>query len=182
MQNLPGLPPSVGSELHQASPAEPPPTRFEVELEFVQALANPQYANFLAQNSYLEDERFINYLEYLEYWRKPEYLKYLIYPNCLHVLTLLKQPLFRQEVRHADMAQMLMDDMYTKWLGMEGYKLLRNEETLCTTDRASAGNLGQQSGPGAADVEPTLATNGASHLAEQMEGIERNGVVKSESS
>ncbi|ODQ75154.1 hypothetical protein LIPSTDRAFT_34605, partial [Lipomyces starkeyi NRRL Y-11557] len=91
------------------------PTRFEVELEFVQALANPQYANFLAQNSYLEDERFINYLEYLEYWRKPEYAKYLIYPNCLHVLTLLKQPLFRQEVRHADMAQMLMDDMYTKW-------------------------------------------------------------------
>ncbi|KAK9356471.1 SOH1-domain-containing protein [Lipomyces doorenjongii] len=165
MQNLPGLPPSVGS--HQAAVPEPPPTRFEVELEFVQALANPQYANFLAQNSYLEDERFINYLEYLDYWRKPEYVKYLIYPNCLHVLTLLKQPLFRQEVRHADMAQMLMDDMYTKWLGMEGYKLLQNEETP---------------GAGPADVESSLATNGASHSADHMKVIERNGMVKLESS
>ncbi|KAK9479353.1 SOH1-domain-containing protein [Lipomyces japonicus] len=101
---------------------EPIPTRFEVELEFVQALANPQYINFLAQNDYLDDEDFIKYLEYLEYWRKPEYLKYLIYPNCLHVLSLLKHKAFRRDVRHADIAQMLMDDMYSKWLHVGRYR------------------------------------------------------------
>ncbi|KAJ8100701.1 SOH1-domain-containing protein [Lipomyces tetrasporus] len=173
---------SQGLNSQQQSPAvdsraPAPPSRFEVELEFVQALANPQYANFLAQNGYLEDERFINYLEYLEYWRKPEYVKYLIYPNCLHVLSLLKQPLFRQEVRHADMAQMLMDDMYTKWLGAGRYRLMQTESIA--TDKATPGE--HVAGDGAARETP-LATNGTSHSGDRMEGIERNGVVKSESS
>ncbi|KAK9452963.1 SOH1-domain-containing protein [Dipodascopsis uninucleata] len=101
---------------------EIPPSRFEVELEFVQSLSNPQYINFLAQNDYLDDERFINYLEYMEYWRNPEYAKYLIYPNCLHILTLLKHPQFRQDIRHADVAQMLIDDMYAKWLRVGPYR------------------------------------------------------------
>ncbi|KAK9235492.1 SOH1-domain-containing protein [Lipomyces kononenkoae] len=172
MQNLPGPPPPANSELLAAlgnSQVEPLPTRFEVELEFVQALANPQYANFLAQNNYLEDERFINYLEYLEYWRKPEYVKYLIYPNCLHVLTLLKQPLFRRELRHADMAQMLMNDMYAKWLGVGNYTLLQNEEAI-HADKENAGDI---------DQESASIANGGS--ADKMEGVERNGLVKSES-
>lgn len=64
----------------------------------------------------LENDEFLNYLEYLEYWRKPEYSKYLIYPNCLHVLSLLKEPRFRQEITRADLAKMFMDDFYMKWL------------------------------------------------------------------
>ncbi|KAK9461294.1 SOH1-domain-containing protein [Lipomyces oligophaga] len=99
------------------------PTRFEVELDFVQALANPYYVNYLAQNGYLEDTRFLNYLEYLEYWRKPEYVKFVVYPNCLHMLSLLRQPRFRQEVKHSDMAQLLINDMLAKWLRIGRYKL-----------------------------------------------------------
>lgn len=64
----------------------------------------------------LENEEFLRYLEYLEYWRKPEYAKYLIYPNCLHILSLLKEPRFRQEITRADLAKVFMDDFYMKWL------------------------------------------------------------------
>jgi mediator of RNA polymerase II transcription subunit 31 len=102
---------------------ESPPTRFEIELEFIQSLANPQYLNFLAQNKYLESEEFVNYLEYLEYWRQPKYSKYLIYPNCLHVLSLLKEPQFRQEISRPDVAKMFMDEFYMKWLEGSGVQL-----------------------------------------------------------
>lgn len=95
----------------------PLPDRWEVELEFVQSLANPQYVNFLAQNKYLEKQEFLNYLEYLEYWRKPEYAQYIVYPNCLYVLKLLKQPAFRHEILKADVAKMLMDEFYETWAG-----------------------------------------------------------------
>lgn len=95
---------------------EEQPSRFEIELEFVQSLANPQYLNFLAQNKYLESEEFLNYLQYLEYWRDPRYSKYLIYPNCLHVLSLLKEPQFRQDISLPDVAKLFMDDFYMKWL------------------------------------------------------------------
>lgn len=52
--------------------------RFILDLEFVQALANPNYLKFLAQHEkgkYFEDERFIYYLKYLLFWKKPEYIK-----------------------------------------------------------------------------------------------------------
>ena len=73
------------------------------------------YVNFLGQNKYLEDPRFLNYLEYLEYWRKPENAKFIVYHNCLHMLTLLKQPLFRQEICKVEVAKMIMDDYYGSW-------------------------------------------------------------------
>ncbi|KAM7231779.1 hypothetical protein CapIbe_016540 [Capra ibex] len=58
--------------------------RFQLELEFVQCLANPNYLNFLAQRGYFKDKAFVNYLKYLLYWKEPEYAKYL---NCLHFNT-----------------------------------------------------------------------------------------------
>jgi len=54
-------------------------TRLEVELEFVQCLANPFYLNYLAHTKVLDDGRFIKYIEYLEYFRNPEYAKLLTY-------------------------------------------------------------------------------------------------------
>nr|XP_027231587.1 mediator of RNA polymerase II transcription subunit 31-like isoform X2 [Penaeus vannamei] len=54
--------------------------RFQIELEFVQCLANPNYLLFLAQRGYFKDQTFINYLKYLQYWKEPEYAKYLKYP------------------------------------------------------------------------------------------------------
>lgn len=78
-------------------------------------MANLQYLNFLAQNKYLEDEQFLQYLKYLEYWRKPEYAKYLVYPNCLHILTLLQSESFRQQILRADVAGVIMNDMVNRW-------------------------------------------------------------------
>ncbi|XP_028643097.1 mediator of RNA polymerase II transcription subunit 31 isoform X2 [Grammomys surdaster] len=56
--------------------------RFQLELEFVQCLANPNYLNFLAQRGYFKDKAFVNYLKYLLYWKEPEYAKYL--KNCIY--------------------------------------------------------------------------------------------------
>lgn len=95
----------------------PPPTRWEVELEFLQCLANPMYVHYLAQNKYLERPEFVRYLEYLEYWRKPEYARFIVYPNCLHMLSLLKQPLFRQDICKIEVAQRIMDDYFHAWEG-----------------------------------------------------------------
>lgn len=56
------------------------PPAFQVELEFVQCLGNPNYLHFLAQRGYFKDEKFVNYLDYLQYWKEPEYVKYIKYP------------------------------------------------------------------------------------------------------
>lgn len=74
--------------------------RFQVELEFVQCLANPNYLNckllfkkytliniveinstvlfsVLAQRGYFKDQAFVNYLKYLLYWKEPDYAKFI---------------------------------------------------------------------------------------------------------
>ena len=74
-------------------------TRFTIELEFVQCLANPQYLGCtfvhyeliisteslvcmgnsdLASCKTLEDPSFVAYLEYLLYWKRPEYAARLL--------------------------------------------------------------------------------------------------------
>jgi hypothetical protein len=35
------------------------------------------HAAGLAQNNYLKDKAFLNYLKYLDYWRQPQYAKYI---------------------------------------------------------------------------------------------------------
>jgi mediator of RNA polymerase II transcription subunit 31 len=42
--------------------------RFEIELEFVQCLANPHYLASLATQGLLYQPNFIAYLKYLTYW------------------------------------------------------------------------------------------------------------------
>lgn len=91
------------------------PTRWEVELEFVQSLANIPYVNYLAQNDYFSDPALINYLEYLEYWRQPQYAKHLVYPNCLHILTLLQSEEFRKSIVNPEFMNTLMNDMVKEW-------------------------------------------------------------------
>ena len=74
-------------------------TRFEVELEFVQMLGNPQYLNYLAAQHLLEDASFIAYLDYLQYFTKPEYVRYLSYPGpSLKALEMLQQEVFRRDI------------------------------------------------------------------------------------
>ncbi|SCV01020.1 LAMI_0G08812g1_1 [Lachancea mirantina] len=76
------------AELQQQ--VDEPPTRFEVELEFVQCLANIPYVVFLlSQPQIWKDPKFRAYLKYLEYWTRHPYAQCIVYPNCLFVLKLL---------------------------------------------------------------------------------------------
>ncbi|KAK1137918.1 hypothetical protein QLX08_008179 [Tetragonisca angustula] len=89
--------------------------RFQVELEFVQCLANPNYLNFLAQRGYFKDSTFINYLKYLLYWKEPEYAKYLKYPMCLYFLDLLQYEHFRREVVNSQCTKFIDDQQILLW-------------------------------------------------------------------
>ncbi|KAK7087173.1 mediator of RNA polymerase II transcription subunit 31-like [Littorina saxatilis] len=89
--------------------------RFQVELEFVQCLANPNYLNFLAQRGYFKEQNFINYLKYLLYWKEPKYAKYLKYPQCLHMLDLLQYEHFRKELVSAPCAKFIDDQQLLHW-------------------------------------------------------------------
>jgi mediator of RNA polymerase II transcription subunit 31 len=51
--------------------------RFELELEFVQALANPFYLHSLAQQNILEQPAFVNFLKYLLYWKEKDYAQFI---------------------------------------------------------------------------------------------------------
>ncbi|CCK70917.1 mediator complex subunit SOH1 KNAG_0F02520 [Huiozyma naganishii CBS 8797] len=69
----------------------PLPTRFEVELEFVQSLANVPYVTYLltTQQHLWKSQQFQHYLKYLEYWCSPPYSQCIVYPNGLFVLKLI---------------------------------------------------------------------------------------------
>ncbi|KER21887.1 hypothetical protein T265_09892 [Opisthorchis viverrini] len=90
-------------------------TRFQIELEFVQCLANPNYLNFLAQQGCFEKPAFINYLNYLRYWKEPAYSRYLIYPFCLHMLDLLQLPEFRAELARGHLCRYMDDQILLHW-------------------------------------------------------------------
>lgn len=90
--------------------------RFQIELEFVQSLANPNYLNFLAQRGYFKNQRFINYLKYLMYWKEPEYCKYLMYPQCLSLLELLQHEQFLKEIVNAACSKYIDEQILLVWL------------------------------------------------------------------
>lgn len=84
-------------------------TRFEIELEFVQALGNPTYLNHLAAQKLFQQPAFVEYLKYLQYWSKPPYLKYLAYPGpTLRNLELLQQETFRKNIISPDFANAMI--------------------------------------------------------------------------
>ncbi|RKF79921.1 Mediator of RNA polymerase II transcription subunit 31 [Golovinomyces cichoracearum] len=86
-------------------------TRFEIELEFVQALASPLYLNHLASQKYFENPDFIAYLAYLQYWAHPLYIKYLIYPGpTLKNLELLQQDRFRVDILSPEIVKMMVEE------------------------------------------------------------------------
>jgi len=89
--------------------------RFQVELEFVQCLANPNYLNFLAQRGIFKEPTFINYLKYLTYWKEPDYTKYLKYPQCLMMLDLLQSEHFRKELMNSQCARFIDDQQLLHW-------------------------------------------------------------------
>lgn len=65
--------------------------RFVMDLEFVQALANPDYTIHLLWK-HATDNNFWNYLKSLQYWTNdPKYKRYIQYPLGLFMLELLIQ-------------------------------------------------------------------------------------------
>ena len=107
----PSGPSLLASQLQHQSPhyvsdqEEKQRLRFQVELEFVQCLGNPNYLNFLAQRGYFKESPFINYLKYLQYWKEPQYVKFIKYPVCLHYLELLQHATFRKEIVNAQVSK-----------------------------------------------------------------------------
>lgn len=68
-----------------SSDQNPLPTRFEVELEFVQSLANIQYVTYLlTQQQIWKSPNFKNYLKYLEYWCNPLFAMHCVSKLSLH--------------------------------------------------------------------------------------------------
>lgn len=90
--------------------------RFQIELEFVQSLANPNYLNFLAQRGYFRNQTFLNYLKYLMYWTEPEYVKYIMYPQCLSLLELLQHEQFLKEIVNAQCSKYIDEQLLLIWL------------------------------------------------------------------
>jgi mediator of RNA polymerase II transcription subunit 31 len=72
---------------------------FSVQLEFICSLANPSYITFISQEGYLQDKRFLRYLEHLySTWREPKMARFVRYPYGLYFLECLQRPEFRQAV------------------------------------------------------------------------------------
>ncbi|KAJ2768316.1 suppressor of hpr1, partial [Coemansia nantahalensis] len=95
--------------------SEPRKERFEVELEFLQCLANPWYINIIAQQGYFDKPEFVNYLRYLRYWQRPEYARFVVYPHALAFLDLLQSKQFREEMKRADEATRVHELQYHHW-------------------------------------------------------------------
>ena len=69
--------------------------RFSVELEFLCCLANPRFLIHLSQSDYLNDGKFIKYLEYLSYFENEPYRKFVNYPHAFYFRKALLSKEFR---------------------------------------------------------------------------------------
>lgn len=136
---IPGTPP-VYSEAEEKQRI-----RFQIELEFVQCLGNPNYLHFMAQRGYFRDSKFVNYLSYLQYWQKPAYVRFIKYPLCLHFLELLQHESFRKEVVNGACAKFLDDQSLLHW-----QHDTRKRIKLIESASSSASGLNSQGAAGSA--------------------------------
>ncbi|KAI0743879.1 SOH1-domain-containing protein [Daedaleopsis nitida] len=89
--------------------------RFELELEFVQSLANPFYLHSLAQQGVLNQPAFVNFLNYLQYWKEKDYARFILYPHALHHLELLQHAEFRTEIGKDEWREYLNQKQFDHW-------------------------------------------------------------------
>ncbi|NXW04277.1 MED31 polymerase, partial [Fregetta grallaria] len=75
--------------------------RFQLELEFVQCLANPNYLN-------------CEYLKVNIRMLRNEY-SLMVYPQCLHMLELLQYEHFRKELVNAQCAKFIDEQQILHW-------------------------------------------------------------------
>uniref|UniRef100_A0A182VQ18 Mediator of RNA polymerase II transcription subunit 31 n=1 Tax=Anopheles minimus TaxID=112268 RepID=A0A182VQ18_9DIPT len=155
--------------------------RFQVELEFVQCLANPNYLHFLAQRGYFKDAAFVNYLKYLLYWKEPEYAKYLKFPMCLYFLDLLQYEHFRREIVSAQCCKFIDDQAILLW---QHYTRRRTRLTaLGTTSLTGLAVGGQPVGGGVQGTllsnEPAIMPNSSNNGSNNGNTISNNGGTNS---
>ncbi|KNC46053.1 mediator complex subunit SOH1 [Thecamonas trahens ATCC 50062] len=113
--------------------------RFEIELDFVQSLANPKYLEYLAQRKYFADKRFVAYLKYLQYWRSPEYAVFLAYPHALFFLEHLLNPAFRFRLEHdSGFAELLHAQQVYLWTHNAALRQADDAEALAPATSALA--------------------------------------------
>ncbi|KAH8271437.1 hypothetical protein KR018_009914, partial [Drosophila ironensis] len=161
--------------------------RWQIELEFVQCLSNPNYLNFLAQRGFFKDQSFINYLKYLQYWKEPDYAKYLMYPMCLYFLDLLQYEHFRREIVNSQCCKFIDDQAILQWqhYTRKRIKLLENVTAAQQQQQQLQQQLQQQSNgsEAATGAEATAATpngngNGNGNAAGPGEGQSASGVLQ----
>ena len=61
-------------------------SNFELDLEFIQLLCNPEYLKWLNNEDWFEKEEFLDYLKRLLYFKKDKFRKFLVYPQCIEIL------------------------------------------------------------------------------------------------
>ncbi|EAR90199.3 mediator of RNA polymerase II transcription subunit, putative (macronuclear) [Tetrahymena thermophila SB210] len=91
--------------------------RFQLDLEFVNMLANPYYILQLQEYDYFSNERFQNYLKYLSYFKQPEYFKFVKYPLGIKMLDLIQQDKFIENLSNNGIElanKMNIQNTYTK--------------------------------------------------------------------
>ncbi|EIE25955.1 SOH1-domain-containing protein [Coccomyxa subellipsoidea C-169] len=108
--------------------------RFELELEFINSLANPQYVQWIAQ-TYGNDTSFLEYLQYLLYWKQPQFAKYIIYPHSLHFLGLLQSPEFRTAVALAPVRELIENQQFFMWQHFRKDRELSHEGSNASADQ-----------------------------------------------
>jgi mediator of RNA polymerase II transcription subunit 31 len=114
--------------------------RFELELEFVQSLANPFYLHSLAQQNILEQPAFINYLRYLQYWKEKEYARFIHYPHALHHLDLLQHAKFRSEIKNDVWREYLQQKQFDHWRTWRDPQHLNPVDDTLTVDAQAEAN------------------------------------------
>ncbi|KAG2128517.1 SOH1 family protein [Suillus bovinus] len=120
--------------------------KFELELEFVQSLANPYYLRSLAQENILDQPAFVNYLEYLMYWKEKDYARFIRYPHALHHLDLLQHARFRSEMKKDEWREYLSQMQYDHWRTWRDYPGI-STTGIASTDPQETGVQSQQNAP-----------------------------------
>jgi mediator of RNA polymerase II transcription subunit 31 len=69
----------------------------------------------LAQQGILEQPEFVAYLRYLQYWHQPQFARFLVYPVALHMLDLLQEPAFRENLKHEGTAAEIAERLVRHW-------------------------------------------------------------------
>jgi len=122
-------------------------TRFILELEFVQCLANADYLHWLALNKYLDDPAFVAFLRYLSYWRRPEYARFLVYPQALAILELLGRAEVRREVGRVQYKDFLQDQQLLQWrFYLNNRRRLAGADTAVASAGEGEGEEGDEEG------------------------------------